>query len=112
MPTVTKLTVSVISVASGSFRFLFEVYGDHRDLHVLTHSFPTRRSSDLGEAARAIGAEAVAAIAVEHRLGEDRSGGIARAQEQHVVGRIGSFQQQSASSATSGAHRSARPPQQ
>src|SRR3546814_3749576 len=25
----------------------FEVYGDHRDLHVLTHSFPTRRSSDL-----------------------------------------------------------------
>src|SRR3546814_6194242 len=29
----------------------------------------------LGEAARAIGAEAVAAIAVEHRLGEDRSGG-------------------------------------
>src|SRR3546814_6337378 len=26
---------------------LFERYGDHRDLHVLTHSFPTRRSSDL-----------------------------------------------------------------
>src|SRR3546814_12600425 len=25
----------------------FEGYGDHRDLHVLTHSFPTRRSSDL-----------------------------------------------------------------
>src|SRR3546814_12535532 len=24
-----------------------ERYGDHRDLHVLTHSFPTRRSSDL-----------------------------------------------------------------
>src|SRR3546814_9779809 len=23
------------------------LYGDHRDLHVLTHSFPTRRSSDL-----------------------------------------------------------------
>src|SRR3546814_18407141 len=22
-------------------------YGDHRDLHVLTHSFPTRRTSDL-----------------------------------------------------------------
>src|SRR3546814_13424445 len=22
-------------------------YGDHRDLHVLTHSFPTRRSADL-----------------------------------------------------------------
>src|SRR3546814_21075481 len=27
--------------------FFFEVYGDPRDLHVLTHSFPTRRSSDL-----------------------------------------------------------------
>src|SRR3546814_8242105 len=26
---------------------LFYRYGDHRDLHVLTHSFPTRRSSDL-----------------------------------------------------------------
>src|SRR3546814_2245885 len=25
----------------------FECYVDHRDLHVLTHSFPTRRSSDL-----------------------------------------------------------------
>src|SRR3546814_18486706 len=23
------------------------MYGDHRELHVLTHSFPTRRSSDL-----------------------------------------------------------------
>src|SRR3546814_18366785 len=23
------------------------MYGHHRDLHVLTHSFPTRRSSDL-----------------------------------------------------------------
>src|SRR3546814_3116867 len=27
--------------------FCFYVYGHHRDLHVLTHSFPTRRSSDL-----------------------------------------------------------------
>src|SRR3546814_17677820 len=27
--------------------FFFSCYGDHRDLHVLTHSFPTRRSSDL-----------------------------------------------------------------
>src|SRR3546814_1577516 len=27
--------------------FFFKGYGDHRDLHVLTHSFPTRRSSDL-----------------------------------------------------------------
>src|SRR3546814_5861278 len=27
--------------------FYFYVYGDHRVLHVLTHSCPTRRSSDL-----------------------------------------------------------------
>src|SRR3546814_6720638 len=27
--------------------FVFSVYGDHRDLHVLTHAFPPRRSSDL-----------------------------------------------------------------
>src|SRR3546814_137705 len=27
--------------------FFFYCYGDHRGLHVLTHSFPTRRSSDL-----------------------------------------------------------------
>src|SRR3546814_20556332 len=30
-----------------SFCFLFYLYGVHRDLHVLTHSFPPRRSSDL-----------------------------------------------------------------
>src|SRR3546814_255697 len=29
------------------YYFFFSCYGDHRDLHVLTHSFPTRRSSDL-----------------------------------------------------------------
>src|SRR3546814_7985134 len=29
------------------FSFFFEVYCDHRDRHVLTHSCPTRRSSDL-----------------------------------------------------------------
>src|SRR3546814_20371650 len=27
--------------------FVFSTYGNHRVLHVLTHSFPTRRSSDL-----------------------------------------------------------------
>src|SRR3546814_14385276 len=32
------------------FMFFFYVSGDHRDLHVLTHSFPTRRSSDLSDA--------------------------------------------------------------
>src|SRR3546814_11987227 len=35
-------------MASGEFAVLVCYwYGDHRDLHVLTHSFPTRRSSDL-----------------------------------------------------------------
>src|SRR3546814_17390770 len=29
------------------FVFLFFCSADHRELHVLTHSFPTRRSSDL-----------------------------------------------------------------
>src|SRR3546814_1716614 len=29
------------------FCLFFSVHGDHRDLHLLTHSFPTRRSSDL-----------------------------------------------------------------
>src|SRR3546814_8571782 len=32
--------------------FFFYRYGDHRDLHVLTHSFPTRRSSDLSPHSR------------------------------------------------------------
>src|SRR5213078_1660267 len=28
--------------------FFFILYADHRDLHLSSHSFPTRRSSDLG----------------------------------------------------------------
>src|SRR3546814_19224655 len=35
------------SLVHTSYSFFFSRYGDHRDLHVLTHSFPTRRSSDL-----------------------------------------------------------------
>src|SRR3546814_13738199 len=31
--------------------FFFELHGDHRDLHVWTHSFPTRRSSVLDSTA-------------------------------------------------------------
>src|SRR3546814_9297312 len=34
----------------------FYVSGDHRDLHVLTHSFPTRRSSDLKQLEEQLGA--------------------------------------------------------
>src|SRR3546814_13859928 len=42
--------------------FFFEGVGDHRELHVLTHSFPTRRSSDLlvcgvGGGKKAVGAD-------------------------------------------------------
>src|SRR3546814_629904 len=33
--------------------FFFYRYGDHLDLHVLTHSFPTRRSSDLRKSSEA-----------------------------------------------------------
>src|SRR3546814_15488325 len=33
--------------------FCFSVYGDHRDLHVLPHSCPTRRSADPAAASRA-----------------------------------------------------------
>src|SRR3546814_19920072 len=32
--------------------FFVEWYGDHRVLHLLTHSFPTRRSSDLRHGGR------------------------------------------------------------
>src|SRR3546814_12878950 len=43
----------------------FYCYGDHRDLHVLTHSFPTRRSSDLSEWGEV--PEATAALIAETR---------------------------------------------
>src|SRR3546814_8040411 len=36
------------------YYFCFECYGDLRDLHVLTHSFPIRRSSDLQHLIRSI----------------------------------------------------------
>src|SRR3546814_6641406 len=40
----------MIDLMDGSihaFLFFFLGYGDHRDLHVLPHSFPPRRASDL-----------------------------------------------------------------
>src|SRR3546814_6688639 len=42
--------------------FFFYLYGDHRDLHVLTHPSPTRRSSDL--ARRMSGAGPLAGVRV------------------------------------------------
>src|SRR3546814_16646267 len=37
----------MLSYVSVRTLFFLSFYGDRRDLHVLTHSFPTRRSSDL-----------------------------------------------------------------
>src|SRR3546814_2308178 len=37
------------------FTFVFYGYGYHRELHVLTQSFPTRRSSELGIRPHAFG---------------------------------------------------------
>src|SRR3546814_4458663 len=42
--------------------------GDHRDLHVLTHSFPTRRSSDLAARAKADAYAAAANLRVTRVL--------------------------------------------
>src|SRR3546814_14694389 len=41
-----------VSLMCGMSYFFFDCYGDHRYLHVLTHSFPTRRSSDLHAGSR------------------------------------------------------------
>src|SRR3546814_1151159 len=43
--------------------FFFYVSGDHRDLHVLTHSFPTRLSSELAKAGAAGGSAPTPAAA-------------------------------------------------
>src|SRR3546814_1095736 len=40
-------TFAVIYTSQQLSDFFFSWYDEHRDLHVLTHSFPTRRSSDL-----------------------------------------------------------------
>src|SRR3546814_8270819 len=39
--------------------FVFSWYGHHRELHVLTHSFPTRRSSDLAQKPQLITADLI-----------------------------------------------------
>src|SRR3546814_18163923 len=49
--------------------FFFYCYGAHRDLHVLTHSFPPLRSSDL--------AVANIAVAYRRRVSERSSGKLA-----------------------------------
>src|SRR3546814_5305948 len=54
--------------------FFFSGYGDHRDLHVLTHSFPTRRSSDLWASASAGAALRFRAASPNSMLVSRRSG--------------------------------------
>src|SRR3546814_19289256 len=44
---IESLHILLIYSMCFSFVFFVYLYGDHRTLHVLTHSFPTRRSSDL-----------------------------------------------------------------
>src|SRR3546814_11842737 len=60
---------------------LFEGYGDHRDLHVLTHSFPTRRSADLKLTVRSTGR-----IIGTVRFGqlEVERGGVIKRSEEHT----------------------------
>src|SRR3546814_9934164 len=79
--------------------FFFEGYGDHRDLHVLTHSFPTRRSSDLCSPLTVAGAAAASrtlcgarsAFPLNPRVGEPstlrlsvRAVGVSRRSEEHT----------------------------
>src|SRR3546814_19937427 len=54
--------------------FVFVIYGDLRELHVLTHFFPTLRSSDLGRDIVDQGADEVAARHAE--LASDEIGGL------------------------------------
>src|SRR6059036_1340769 len=53
--------------------FFVEGYGDHRDLHNLRHSFPTRRSSDLPAHVQAPGAEPEAVRRDPLQLGGDHA---------------------------------------
>src|SRR3546814_15920073 len=57
--------------------YLFCVYCNayHRYLHVLTHSFPTRRSPDLGHDASHSNAGGQVAVAFGLELGNQGSGG-------------------------------------
>src|SRR3546814_15748916 len=61
--------------------FFFEGYGNHRDLHVLTHSFPTRRSSDLNSSTiqidtLTVGVDGATATAFEMLPGMGSGGGV------------------------------------
>src|SRR3546814_12467517 len=85
--------------------FSFSCYSDHRDLHVLTHSFPTRRSSDLVEQRRCLlvgefpfaeeiqhGAKHRRCFLLSYRIGSEGVGdGINGLQSQHDYSPYGSI---------------------
>src|SRR3546814_11796394 len=48
------------------------MYGDHRDLHVLTHSFPTRRASELRRPSWRVAAPSLS-IAIQAGEGDMRA---------------------------------------
>src|SRR3546814_14095961 len=52
-------------------------YGNHRDLHLLTHSFPTRRSSVLGDRLDISGVGKVGIGHDRRRVGVDEDNAIA-----------------------------------
>src|SRR3546814_13158701 len=60
------------------------MFGDHRDLHVLTHSFPTRTSSDLDD--RVAGERAVWTAAGVGALAVNAGDPQARAVAIHLAG--------------------------
>src|SRR3546814_12690368 len=66
--------------------FVFSCYGHHRDLHVLTHPFPPRRSSDLSNAVDMVAVDSVAALTpraeIEGEMGDQLPGLQARLMSQ------------------------------
>src|SRR3546814_5664258 len=76
------LRIYWLYILQHSFLYCFvEGYGPHRDLHVQTHTFPTRRSSELAHGPRAPGHRPHVAGATH---GEDRHGGDVPAERDRV----------------------------
>src|SRR3546814_11056297 len=72
--------------SSMPFSFFFKCSGDHRVLHVLTHSSPTRRSSDLGAVQRLRAQQRAPASPLQAEP-SGRRGGPVRAAARPVGGR-------------------------
>src|SRR3546814_8675917 len=63
--------------------YCFYGNGDHRDLYILTHSFPTRRSSDLGRTLLGQGRQL---LRIGSRCWEQRHGGRPHQQQDGQAG--------------------------